>query len=129
MPTILDLLDVEVPEKARRQLRGKSLVPALQGEAVRRDLYAETNYRDYTFQRAVITPEGWKLIVTLESGRVELYDLGTDPGERKNLAEAEPARAAALKDKLYGHYRSLGHDLAGRRWIRRLNPVYDSQAK
>jgi hypothetical protein len=42
-----------------------------------------------------------KLIEWYEDGRLELYDLEADPGERKDLAAGEPARAAALRDELH----------------------------
>jgi choline-sulfatase len=129
MPTILDLLDVPLREPQRKQMRGMSLVPALKGEPVRRDLFCETDYREYTYQRAIITPEGWKLIYTLETRSRELYDLESDPGETKNRAEAEPERAKELERKLFAHFRAIGHDLTNRRWERGLNPVYPSQGK
>jgi arylsulfatase A-like enzyme len=77
----------------------------------------------------VITPDGWKLIYTLETKTRELYDLNADPGEAKNLADAEPRRADELERKLFAHFKSIGHDLTARRWETGLNPVYPSQAK
>jgi arylsulfatase A-like enzyme len=129
MPTVLDLADVQVPEGVRRQLRGASLVPALQGEPVGRDVYSETDYRQYTYKRSVITPDGWKLIYTLENKSRELFDLNADPGETKDLAGAEPKRADELERKLFAHFKSIGHDLSSRSWEPGLNPVYSSQAK
>jgi arylsulfatase A-like enzyme len=129
MPTILDLLDVRVPEKARKQLRGASLVPAMKGEKVGRDVFAETDYREYTYKRAVVTPEGWKLIRTMETKSRELFDLKADPGEAKDLARSESGRADELERKLFAHFRSIGHDLTKRRWEVGLNPVYRSQEK
>jgi arylsulfatase A-like enzyme len=129
MPTVLDLLDVQVPEKARKQIRGTSLVPALQGEPVRRDCFSETDYREYTFKRSVITPDGKKLIYTLENSTRELYDLTADPGETKNLAAADPKLADELQARLFDHFNAIGHDLRVRRWEVGLNPVYPSQGK
>jgi arylsulfatase A-like enzyme len=129
MPTVLDLLDVRVPERVSRQLRGRSLVPAMLGEPVSRDVFSETDYREYTYKRSVITPDGWKLIYTLETKSRELYDLNTDPGETKNLAAADPSRADELQRKVFAHFKSIGHDLTDRRWEPGLNPVYPSQGK
>jgi len=42
----------------------------------------------------------WKLLEYFEDGRVELYDLASDPGEARDLAATEPARAAALRERL-----------------------------
>jgi choline-sulfatase len=129
MPTVLDLLDVRVPEGVKKQLRGTSLVPAMLGEPATRDVFSETDYRQYTYKRSVITPEGWKLIYTLESKTRELYNLNADPGETRNLAAVEPTRADALQRKVFDHFRSIGHDLTETRWETGLNPVYPSQGK
>lgn len=129
MPTILDLANLEVPEKARRRLRGTSLVPALRGEEVKRDIFSETDYREYTYKRSIITPDGWKLIYTLEDNRRELYDLERDPREMKDLRNENHRKADELERALFVHFRAIGHDLTARRWIRGLNPVYDSQAR
>jgi arylsulfatase A-like enzyme len=129
MPTILDLLDVKMPEKAKKQLRGASLVPAMKGKSVAKEVYSETDYRQYTYKRSVITKDGWKFIYTLENKNRELYNLKKDPKELKNVVEQEPRIAYELEQKLFAHFKSIGHDLNGKQWIPGLNPVYDSQAK
>ncbi len=129
MPTLLDLLEVKMPAKAKNQLRGQSLIPALKGKAVAKDVYSETDYRQYTYKRSVITKDGWKFIYTLENKGRELYNLKTDPQELKNLVEQEPKRAYELEQQLFAYFKSIGHDLNAKQWIPGLNPVYDSQAK
>ena len=129
MPTIIDLANLEVPESVRQQLRGQSLVPVMQGQPAKRDIFAETDYREYTYKRCIVTPDGWKLIYTLEDNSKELYHLPTDPGETKNLVHEEKQRAENLKQTLFAHYRSIGRDLTAERWIKGFNPVYDSQMK
>ncbi|MCH8150610.1 MAG: sulfatase [Planctomycetes bacterium] len=128
MPTILDLLDVNVSEKAKRQLRGTSLVPAMQGERIERDVFSETDYREYTYKRSIITPDGWKLIYTMETQTRELYDLTGDPGETKNLVNSRAKSADELQRRLFTHFKSIGRDLHARDWKTGLNPVYPSQA-
>jgi len=129
MPTILDLLDVPVPADVGKQMRGASLVPALRGEPVGKEVYSETDYRWYTYKRTVITKDGWKFIYTLENKNRELYNRKMDPGEMFNLVEQEPRLAYELEQKLFAHFKSIGHDLAGKHWEIGLNPVYDSQAR
>lgn len=129
LPTILELLEARVPETARVQLRGKSLVPAIRGERIQRDCFSETDYREYTFKRSIISQDGWKLIVTLENQNRELFDLKADPEETRNLAKEQPERTKELERRLFEHFRSIGHDLAARRWEPGLNPVYGSQGK
>lgn len=129
MPTILDLLDVAVPEDVRKQIRGTSLVPAMRGDPVRRDVFSETDYREYTYKRSIITPDGWKLIYTLEGRRRELYHLESDPGEQSDRAATETERADELERRLFAHFRAIGHDLTSRSWEPGLNPVYPSQGQ
>jgi arylsulfatase A-like enzyme len=38
-------------------------------------------------------------------GKAELYDLGADPFERSDLAPAQPAKVAELRELLVGHYK------------------------
>lgn len=129
MPTVLDLADVVVPDAVKKQLRGTSLVSVLQGEAPQRDVFAETNYREYTYKRAIITPDGWKLIYTLENRTRELYNLTDDPGETRNLATNDSKRADDLERRLFAHFRDIGHDLSLRTWEVGFNPVYTFGAK
>ena len=42
----------------------------------------------------------WKLVVGLRSGKSMLYHLSDDPSEEKDLSEAMPDRAAALRERL-----------------------------
>ena len=130
MPTILDLLDVSVPDSVTNQMRGRSLAPAMRGETFEgRDVFSETDYRAYTYKRSVVTPDGWKLIYTLETKTRELYDLTTDPGETINRAERRPHHADDLERRVFAHFKAIGHDLTAREWKVGLNPVYPSQGK
>lgn len=101
MPTILDLLRIRRTVLLKRQLRGISLVAAMRGERIARDVYSETDYRRYTYKRAIRTADGWKFIYTLESKTKELYNLTDDPQERNNLAEREPRLAYELEQRVF----------------------------
>ena len=129
MPTMLELLAIEPEQKVSKQLRGKSLVPVMQGAEVFRDVISETNYREYTFKRSIVDRNGWKLIYTLEKRKRELYNLNNDPEEQNDLAKERPEKARELEIKLFKHFESIGHDLRARSWPTGLNPVYPSQAK
>jgi arylsulfatase A-like enzyme len=50
----------------------------------------------------------WKLVEHYDDDRVELFDLGKDAGESRDLAKAEPARTAALRAKLRDWLKSVG---------------------
>jgi arylsulfatase A-like enzyme/Flp pilus assembly protein TadD len=105
-PTILDILGLG---KDAVGMQGRSLVAWL-GGAGRKDLdsVVETFFPRENF--------GWSELVGLISGswkyiqgpRPELYDLKDDPGETKNLYDASPGQADALKRKLEQEVLRLG---------------------
>lgn len=83
-------------------VEGRSLVPALQGQPLDpRPVYSESEYPLRSFGWAPLTAlrdEGWKYIQAPDE---ELYDTARDPGELKDLAEAEPGRARAMREELH----------------------------
>jgi len=97
-PTILELAGVKPP--ADRAVDGRSLVPVLrQSGAVKREaLY--WHYPHYSNQGGVpagaIRQGDFKLIEFYEDGRLELYNLKEDLGERTNLAHRLPKKASEL---------------------------------
>ncbi len=98
LPTVLELLGRAAPA----DIDGVSLVPHLQGEPVRRSPphYAETLSprlaHGWGELRAIIDGD-WKYI---HGPRPELFDLAADPREVTDRSDAEPARAASLRDTL-----------------------------
>jgi hypothetical protein len=48
----------------------------------------------------IATADGWKLITSPGGSQRELYYRPDDPGERTNLAPANPARALAMLGQL-----------------------------
>src|SRR6185436_4743048 len=99
MPTVLDLLDLSIPDK----LEGRSVVPLMTGAVREMGLaaYAEAVYPRYHYgwsDLRSLTSERFKFI---EAPRPELYDLVQDPRETRNLYdERRPLAdrmAAALK--------------------------------
>jgi arylsulfatase A-like enzyme/Flp pilus assembly protein TadD len=99
-PTIGDLLGIERPAAWRRP----SLLAALGGVGAPPS-YAETFYPRLHF--------GWSDLAAAVDGRFhlvmgphpELYDLGADPGERRNLLPGERRAFAALRDEVGRHDR------------------------
>ena len=81
MPTLLDYLDLPLPEG--RNLPGRSFLPALlgRGDSGRESVVI---YDEYGPTRMVRTGE-WKFIHRYAEGPNELYDLVNDPDERENL--------------------------------------------
>ncbi|MCX5796097.1 MAG: sulfatase [Elusimicrobia bacterium] len=126
MPTILSLVGIPQSSRLQSQLKGRSLVPLMTGqETVGEDVYMETDYRLFTHKRGLRTRDGWKLIHTLETGKIELYDLNSDPQEMTDLAASQPDRAKGLDDRLLAQYRKIGAVLD--HWEVGCNPVYPDQ--
>ena len=100
-PTLLDLAGISLP--AKHDIDGVSIVPLLKGlEIAKRPLF--WHYPHYGNQggepSSIISQNDWKLIHYHEDGRDELYHLGNDPGELKDVAKLEANRAKRLRKKL-----------------------------
>jgi arylsulfatase A-like enzyme len=122
-PTIREMSRIDA--KGAPPIDGVSLAPLLRnGTGVHHEaLY--WHYPHYSNQGG--PPEGairvgnYKLIEFFEDGRLELYNLTNDIGERHNLAQAEPAKAAELHTRLVAWRESVGAVMP------RPNPAYDSR--
>lgn len=108
-PTLLDAAGLALRPDWHRD--GVSLKPLLQGgiQLPREALY--WHYPHYSnqggFPGAAIRMGDWKLIERLEDGRVHLYNLAKDVGERSDLASKQPERVRAMKAKLHDWYREV----------------------
>jgi arylsulfatase A-like enzyme/Tfp pilus assembly protein PilF len=95
-PTVVRLLGV-----TGFDADGVDLSPSIDGGALpRRELYAESFAPLLGFGWSAlrsVRAEGWKYIA---APRGELYDLARDEGETQNAAAAEPARTAALAQRV-----------------------------
>ncbi|HEV2854039.1 MAG TPA: sulfatase [Thermoanaerobaculia bacterium] len=113
LPTLLDLLGIAKPAEQH----GRSLVPYLErviagiaGGAGGAGKPAFSEYGSSTVRtvvqgnwKLVHNPDGFSPVCIPDAppghypiGREELYDLSKDPGEKANLAAAQPARVAEL---------------------------------
>ena len=61
-----------------------------------------------TLPVGVVRVGDFKLMEFFEDGRLELYNLREDPGERNNLAESMPDKAAELQARLHAWQRQIG---------------------
>lgn len=113
-PTLLQAAEIAPP--AREPLDGVSLVPVLRGGTLQRDALF-WHYPHYSNQGGrpggAIRSGDWKLIEFYEDGRVELYNLAQDPGERRDLAAAMPELAAGLRHRLHQWRRSVDAQMPG----------------
>lgn len=105
-PTIMDLMGVPPLEG----FQGKSLVPELYGEEEaqsREPLILELAEDTNNSARRAIVEGDYKLIVFENGWKKMLFNLKLDPGEEKDLAEAEPAKLKELEDKLKQTFEKL----------------------
>jgi arylsulfatase A-like enzyme len=110
--TIIDVTGVG-PDPAQ-PMDGASLDPVLRGGSLDRDaLY--WHYPHYhpggATPHSAIRAGDLRLVHFYETGRDELYDLATDPGERHDLAAALPGEAMALRQKIDAWLESVGAQL------------------
>jgi arylsulfatase A-like enzyme len=98
-PTVADVFDVLGKGGSDRSFGGRSLLPLLAGGEGRTALVSRSVWEHPLY---AVRGRRFKLIRDTRSGREELYDLERDPGERRDLATAEPLRAALLRQLLFG---------------------------
>lgn len=108
-PTLLEVAGV--PPAAGQILDGCSLLPLFQGGTLPERALC-WHYPHYGNQggapSAAIRQGDWKLIEWLEDQRIELFHLANDLGEQTDLAQQEPARAAALRAALHRWQQEVG---------------------
>jgi arylsulfatase A-like enzyme len=109
-PTILELAGV--PARPAQHRDGVSFASLLDGKAKLPERKLFWNYPHY--QGSSSTPSGavregnWKLVERYEDDARELFDLAADPGERHDLAAAQPEVASRLAADLEEWRKSAG---------------------
>lgn len=97
-PTLLDM--ASLPPRPKQHLDGRSFLGILRGEKRLEPRPLYWHYPHYVLMgdrpASAVRSGHDKLIEFLEDGRIELYDLEHDPGERHNLAAQRPERASQL---------------------------------
>jgi len=130
-PTLLDLMG----RPAEKTLPGQSLVPLMRGGTVaREDVFIEWHPNSGALKvksggtklatkeelkrvenessRAVITPDGWKLVLS-DVEKCQLFNLREDPGERTNLYDSgrHTKTIKRLREKIQRWQASVGDTL------------------
>jgi arylsulfatase A-like enzyme len=96
MATILDVLG----HPMEGQTSSRSLVPLITGKSVEpRPVYSELHEVKLGEFRAIIEYP-WKYIHSFQSGLGMLFNLSSDPGEKKDLSSVEKELAESMKKRL-----------------------------
>lgn len=93
LPTAAEIARVKPPEK----IDGISVLPLLMGrEQTNRHDFLYWEFHEKAFTQAV-RMDDWKGVRAGIDGELELYNLKNDPGEKKNVAEKNPAIVAKIE--------------------------------
>ena len=120
LPTLLDLTGTD-GVGARSQ--GRSLANALLGQETLRSDHPVFLHRrhfepgrvgnfEVAGEKFAVRKDNWKLILGKSEKTAELYNLGTDPSEERNLYEDEPEKVQELTALLNEWSKSMSTDIA-----------------
>ena len=109
-PTMLEMAGI--PQLPQQHLDGKSIVPLLKNEAMERGAIF-WHYPHYGNQGgspgSAIREGDWKLVEWFEDGgKLELYNLKNDIGEKENLKDNNPEKLEELYAKLKSWRETVG---------------------
>ena len=110
-PTLLEIAGL--PARPEQHLDGVSLAPLLRDVGATLDREAlfwhyPHNSNQGGFPGGAIRAGDLKLIERFEDGRVHLFDLASDPGERADLADRRPEDVEDLRRRLHDWYDEVG---------------------
>lgn len=130
LPTVLDLIHFPIKKALAEQMQGRSLANSfLTKKLTGRDVFSETDYRNFCHKRSIRTQDGWKYILSLETGATELYNWKNDPSEQHNLVKSDPHHSKILKDRLVQHIVKNLKSNADARPSQGCLPVYKGQCE
>jgi len=112
-PTLVEACGLKTV--ASQTIDGVSLVPVLKGNAALERDAIYWHYPHYHPGGATPYSAGrfgdWRIVEFFETGKVELYNLKDDPGEKTDIADKETERATKLREKLKSWRQSIGAQL------------------
>ncbi|TWU64695.1 sulfatase [Crateriforma conspicua] len=106
LPTIAAAVDATLPQP----IDGINLAPALRGNSLDREALF-WHYPHYSnqggFPGGAIRMGNYKLVERYEDGRIHLYDLSRDVGEKNDLADSMPDKAEQMRHRLHDWYQDV----------------------
>jgi len=107
LPTLLDIADVDLPD---RDVDGQSLVPLLDGKTMEQRTFF-WHYPHYSnqggFPGGAARQGEFKLVERYEDGRAHLYNIAKDIGEKHDIAEQHPDIVKTLRSQLHAWYKRV----------------------
>lgn len=119
VPTILDLLNIQPTSEEKSQMAGQSLAPLIKGSTSEYKInhvitekfvpQTEGKYEELSWDRiqASVKQGSWKFILDNLNQKKELYDLNSDPYERKNMISDQKEIADKLNSFLVNHLKEM----------------------
>jgi arylsulfatase A-like enzyme len=108
LPTLIDLCELETPEKVKYESNGRSWSHLLKGDdADWQDrtlfLHAQNLVQQHEkWKNSLVATEEWRLV-----NKVELYDIKSDPGQINNVAEEHPEIVADLQQRYEKYWEEI----------------------
>jgi N-acetylgalactosamine-6-sulfatase len=110
LPTLCEAADVALP--ADYAPDGESVLPAFNGQPMHRTKpifweWTGTDDEPDWWPRLAVRDGDWKLLMSADGARAELFNVLKDSGESNNLASAQPERVAQLRRMIVAWKASL----------------------
>ena len=105
MPTLLGLAGIE---QNLPPMQGQDLGPFVSGEVDGDESWAFASALPEETASVVAQNDNLKLILDLETGAAELYDLGADPGELHDIASERDDLLDLMQRRVQAHLESVG---------------------
>jgi arylsulfatase A-like enzyme len=97
-PTIADIFGVRGKGGSDREFQGQSLLPVVLGAPGKPAVLSRSVWDR---PRYALRDDRFKFFYDSRTGEEQLFDLVTDPGETRDVAEEEPLRAAYYRQALH----------------------------
>jgi arylsulfatase A-like enzyme len=103
IPTLFELLDIP----AESAWQGESLVPLLEGKPPKGPRYRYSESLLYGYEWKAVVGDRYKFSWDEERDKMALFDLGVDPGEKRDLSKERPEEVRAMASVLLEWFRGL----------------------
>ena len=136
-PTILDLLGIPIPD----QMQGTSLVGWMEGRehTPRLEAFSEAmcigpewkslRSADYKYMASFPVTDAERTGIPGQAESEKLFDLRNDPGEKSDLAAAQPDLLRRMRSRLFRYYLEEALPVAGEERSLEINPELEKELR